>query len=423
MKIKKLSLPSLIFIALLAGALFGLLLTFIEPGFIRDKIFTQGLLKIGATWFVNAFKLLAVPIVFISLTNGIITMDSPERLGRLGVKTMLFYITTTVFAIVTGLVFALLIKPGTGLDPAKFETGTTAIATSSPTTIADTIANIVPDNILRPFTNNTILQVITVAIISGIIISKLRDKLPVLRSFISECDAFNMKLIGIVMSFAPIGVFCLLAQTFVTFGIDAAMPLIKYILCVIIALGVQLFIVYGGCLKLMGKFNIITFYKKFWPVMLIAFSSSSSNATLPVNLETLENKMGVKEGLASFTLALGATVNMDGTAIVQSCGALFIAQLYGIELSVAQMVTIVITALIASIGTAGVPGVGMVMLAMVLQSVNLPIEGIAVILSVDRILDMIRTAVNVTGDAVCTCIVAKSEKQIDIETFNRIERV
>jgi len=222
------------------------------------------------------------------------------------------------------------------------------------------------------------------------------------------------------MQFAPYGVFALISNVIIFQGLDVLLPLLKYTLTIILVLIIQLIFIYGLLLKVIGKINPVNFYKKFWPVMVVAFSTSSSNATIPVNLETCEKKLGIPESIASFTIPLGATINMDGTAIMQGVAAIFIAQIYGINLSISQQLMIILTATLSSIGTAGVPGVGVIMLTMVLQSVGLPVEGIGIILGVDRIIDMARTVVNVTGDAVGTLIVSNSEKELNLNTYNSI---
>jgi Na+/H+-dicarboxylate symporter len=227
-----------------------------------------------------------------------------------------------------------------------------------------------------------------------------------------------LKIIGIVMLAAPYGVFALISKVLITQGLEVLLPLLKYTFTILLVLLIQMLLVYGSALKILGKVNPIKFYKKFWTVMVVAFSTSSSNATIPVNLDTCQKKLGVPESISSFTIPLGATVNMDGTAIMQGVAAIFIAQLFGVELVFTQQLLIILTATLASIGTAGVPGAGIVMLAMVLQQVGIPLEGIAIVLSVDRIIDMCRTVVNITGDAVGTVIVSNSEKELDTEIYN-----
>lgn len=415
---KKLSLPTRILIALVLGVAVGILLDFVPPSFFRDRLLVDGLFLAAGKIFINAFRMMVVPIVFVSLTLGIAAMNSPQSLGRIGAKTIGFYLGTTVFAIVIGLAVAVIFSPGTGLDPARVGAAAEAAAPQMEQSMLDTLIDVVPQNPIRAFAGDSMLQIIFLAIVSGLALSMLGEKAPRLREILNELNLFNIRIIEMIMHFAPYGVFCLLARTFATLGATALLPLVKFLICIAFGMALQLFVVYGGMLKVLGRLNVRAFFRKFAPVMMVAFSTSSSNATLPTNIETLVKRMGVSERLATLLLSLGATINMDGTAIMQGCGAVFIAQLYGIELSVAQMATIVVTATLASIGTAGVPGVGVLMLAMVLQSVNLPMEGIAVIMGVDRLVDMMRTTVNISGDAVCACVIAVSERELDPAVYN-----
>ena len=264
------------------------------------------------------------------------------------------------------------------------------------------------------------LQVLFLAIFFGLALTMLGARAARVKELLEELNLINIKMIEMIMYFAPIGIFCLLARTFAEFGIQALMPLLKYLFCIACGMVLQLILIYVPMLHLFSRLNARTFYRKFTPVMLLAFSTSSSNAALPLNIETLREKMGVSERIATLVISLGATINMNGTAIMQGCAALFIAQFYHVELSVAQIGAIVITATLASIGTAGVPGAGIIMLAMVLQSAGLPMEGVALIMGVDRLVDMMRTVVNVTGDAVCACVVAASEKELDKKIYNKV---
>lgn len=415
---KKLSLPSKILIALVLGAVAGILLDFMPASFWRDNLLVNGVFQVCGKLFINAFKMMVVPIVFVSLTMGIAAMNTPQALGRIGLKTIIFYLVTTIFAIMLGLVFAWVLNPGAGLDPARLTAALEPVVSDKKYSLVETFSNIVPENPIRAFAGDAMLQVIFISIVSGLSLSMLGDKVTRLKAILEELNHFNIKIIEMIMYFAPFGIFCLIAKTFATMGVGAVLPLFKYLLCITLGMAFQLFIVYGGMLILMGRLNVKQFFRKFAPVMMVAFSTSSSNATLPVNIETLHLKMGVSERLATLLLSLGATVNMNGTAIMQGCAVLFIAQLYGVQLTLMQMAMVVVTATLASVGTAGVPGVGVIMLAMVLQSVNLPMEGIAVIMGVDRIVDMMRTVVNISGDAVCACIIARSEKEMDTAVYN-----
>jgi len=263
------------------------------------------------------------------------------------------------------------------------------------------------------------LQVIFFALVFGFSMAALGEKVQNVRTLIEQLNEIVMKMIMVVMATAPFGVFALVANVFAKEGFSAFVPLIKYIICVTVALLIQFSVTYGLALKIFARLSLITFIKKFYSTMLVAFSTASSNATLPVTMETAEKEMGVSNKIASFTLPLGATVNMDGTAIMQGCAVVFISQVYGIDLSLTALLTVVLTATIASIGTAGVPSVGLITLSMVLTQAGLPVEGIALIMGIDRILDMMRTAVNISGDTVVTLIVAKSEGELDESVFNQ----
>ncbi len=284
-------------------------------------------------------------------------------------------------------------------------------------TMADTILNIVPDNPLNSLANGDILPVIIFGVLIGIILAKLKEETQLVKDLFTQGNRIMMELTSIVMKFAPIGVFCLMAKTFAGLGIEGMLPLSKYFICVLIGLAIQAFVVYPSLLVAITRLNPIKFFKRFTSVMFFAFSSSTSNATIPLNMEKLE-EMGVSRDVSSFTIPLGATINMDGTAIMQGVAIMFAAQAYGIDLGTSALITVIFTAVMASVGTAGVPSVGLVTLTMVFNSVGLPIEAIAVIFGIDHILDMFRTAVNVTGDAICTIIVSFRNKAMDVEVFN-----
>ena len=267
--------------------------------------------------------------------------------------------------------------------------------------------------------NGDMLPIIVFSVFVGILLAKLGSRAKTVSNFFAQFNDIMMEMTMSVMELAPIGVFCMIAKTFSTIGFDAFLPMIKYMLSVIAALAIQCFIIYQVLLFLLTRLNPTKFIRKFFPVMQFAFSTSTSNATIPLSIDTLDHKMGVSRKISSFTIPLGATINMDGTAIMQGVAVVFVAEAYGYQLTPTMLLTVIATATLASIGTAGVPSVGLVTLAMVLTSVGLPTEGIALIMGIDRILDMLRTAVNITGDAVCTTIVAKQEGDFDIDVFNK----
>ena len=284
----------------------------------------------------------------------------------------------------------------------------------------DTILNIIPTNPVAALANGEMLQIIVFALLVGVILAKLKEKAQLVMNFCTQCNDIMMEMTMMIMKVAPIGVFCLIGRTFSELGFSAMVPMFKYMITVVAGLGVQCFVVYMILLKVFTGLNPFKFAKKFFPVQAFAFSTATSNATIPLNIDTLADKIGVSRKISSFTIPLGATINMDGTSIMQGVAVVFVAQAFGIHLSPADYMTVIVTATLASIGTAGVPSVGLITLAMVFDSVGLPVSGIGLIMGIDRILDMLRTAVNITGDAVCTTIVAKQNNALDVEVFNKV---
>ena len=277
----------------------------------------------------------------------------------------------------------------------------------------------VPSNMFQSVVEANMLQIIVIALIFGIALAKISSKVPALLTFLKEMDALNLSIVNLILDLAPIGVFCLMAHTFSCFGFRVLFPLSKYIFCFLGVSALLMFLIYPALLMLFAKISPVKFYQNMLPVMLLAFSTSSSNAVLPANINTICTKIGVSKNIATFILSLGATINMNGTAIMQCCATVLIAQLYNIPLSLVQIIEIISMTLIASIGTAGMPGAGILMLGLVLQSAGLPISGIALVLGVDRIVDMFRTVVNITGDAVTAVLVGSSEKELDRNILNR----
>lgn len=420
---KKIGLTTKIFIALIAGAIAGLLLNYVVPaGFVRDSLLINGILYVVGQGFIRLMQMLVVPLVFCSLVCGSMSIGDTKKLGSVGVRTLVFYLITTALAITVALTVGNLINPGIGLNMGAIKAAEN-ISAAEPTSVADTILNIIPKNIFTALSDGTMLQIIFFALVLGIILAKIGDRTEVVKNFFAQFNDIMMEMTMLVMSFAPFGVFCLIAKTFAGIGFDAFVPLLKYMAGVMIALFIQCFIVYMILLRGLGGVNPIRFIKKFFPVMAFAFSTATSNATIPLSIDTLTEKMGVSKKISSFTIPLGATINMDGTAIMQGVAVVFAAQAFGIHLDMIDYITVIGTATLASIGTAGVPSVGLVTLTMVFNSVGLPVEAIALIMGIDRILDMSRTAVNITGDAVCTMIVAKQNKAVDFDVFNDVKNV
>lgn len=415
-KNKKMSLATKILLALAIGIVFGL----VANGFFSDAI-NEGLNKwvlapIGDI-FLRAIKMLVVPLVLCSLITGVASIGDIKKLGRVGVRTIVYYTLTTAFAITLALGIANIIKPGmsTGLNLSQVKN---SVEAAKAPFIMNVFVNMVPTNPIEAMVKGDMLQIIVFALIFGICITLIGERVKPLLDIITQINEVLLKMIGVIMLVAPVGVFALISKVIMLQGTAVLLPLLNYLLTVALGLVIQGVVVYGLALRFIGGLNPIKFYKKFWPVMLVAFSTSSSNATIPVNLETCEEKLGAPKSISSFTIPLGATINMDGTAVMQGVAAIFIAQLVGVDLTMNQMLMVILTATLASVGTAGVPGAGVVMLSMVLQQVGLPLEGVALVLSVDRIVDMLRTTVNITGDAVATIIMSNLEKELDVSVFN-----
>ncbi|MBQ2902278.1 MAG: dicarboxylate/amino acid:cation symporter [Agathobacter sp.] len=415
-KNKHMSLSTKIFIALIAGAVFGLLINFFLPtGLLKDTILIHGILYVIGNGFIRLMQMLVIPLVISSLICGTMSIGDTKTLGQVGIKTLVFYTITTALAITIALALGMLIRPGMGLKITSVEIEDVTVNES--VSMADTILNIIPKNVIASMAEGDMLPIIFFSVFVGILLAKLGSKTATISRFFAELNDVMMEMTITVMKAAPIGVFCMIARTIASIGFDAFVPMLKYVGGVIFALALQCFGIYLLLLFAFTRLNPFTFIKKYFPVMEFAFSTSSSNTTIPISIETLKEKLGVSSKISSFTVPLGATINMDGTAIMQGVAVVFIADAYGIELTGGMLATVIATATLASIGTAGVPGVGLITLAMVLTSVGLPTEGIALIMGIDRIIDMLRTAVNVTGDAVCTTVVAHQADMVDKEVF------
>ena len=415
---KKIGLSTQIFIALLIGALFGVVIHYwIPSSYIKDTVIVEGVLYVVGQGFIRLMQMLVVPLVFCSLICGSMAIGDTKTLGKVGVKTIGFYLVTTALAVCVALGSALLINPGRGLDMDAVQKGTVS-STTEATSLVDTLLNIIPKNPVQSMANGDMLPIIVFALFVGIMLAKLGTRGSVVANFFSQFNDIMMEMTMMIMALAPIGVFCLISRTFANIGFSAFVPLAKYMIGVLIALAIQCFGVYQILLKIFTGLNPLKFIKKFFPVMAFAFSTATSNATIPLSIDTLTKKVGVSKKISSFTIPLGATINMDGTSIMQGVAVVFAAQAFGIHLSMTDYITVIGTATLASIGTAGVPSVGLVTLTMVFNSVGLPVEAIGLIMGIDRILDMTRTAVNITGDAVCTTIVAHQNGALDKNVFN-----
>lgn len=359
--------------------------------------------------FIRLINMLVVPLIFTSLIVGVAGLKDPLKLGSIGWKAVVYFLSTTLIAVFIGLILVNLIHPGTGF---KLPTSVSAPKPNSFTSIKDTFLQMIPTNPIQALTNVSILQIIFFAIFVGIAIVFLGEKGKPAYAFFESFFEIMMKITGWIMALAPYGVFALIVKTVADNGTTVFAPLAKYMFVVILGLIVHFALVYMPLVKTMGKISPKTFLKGVAPAWLIAFSTASSNATLPVSMDSVENNLGVSNRVSSFILPLGATVNMDGTALYEGVAALFIAQAYNIHLGFGQEIVILITAALAAIGAAGIPGAGLITMVLVLKAVNLPVEGIGLVLAVDRILDMCRTSINVLGDCTGTVVIGRVEGEI-----------
>ena len=404
---KKNTLTGKILLGLFLGFIFGLFLKQMPSNYIKDTVILGGVLKVLGNGFTAAIKMMVVPLVFVSLICGTASMGDVKKLGRIGGKTMLFYLSTTAIAIITALFLGIVFKPGVGLDMSNMMSGEVTIGESK--SLVDIILNIIPTNPIQSLANGEMLQVIFFALLTGVALNIVGKKAEPIKVIFESANEVCMKMVNLIMLFAPYGVFALVANTFATVGSEAIIALLKYILIVLLGMIIHITIVYGGLFKIFTKLSVKPFLSKFAQVAAVTFSTASSNASVPVSLEIME-ELGVGKTTRSFTIPMGATINMDGTAIYQGVCAIFIANVYGIDLTAGQMLMIVLTGTLASVGTAGVPGAGVIMLALVLQTVGLPMEGLALVAGIDRVLDMIRTCLNITGDAAVTIAVSQTER-------------
>ena len=399
-KKKKLSLAAQIFIGLFLGIIAGFIFLSAEKA---EWALTY--VKPFGTIFLNLIKFIVVPIVLCSIIGGVISMKDIRKVGSIGWKTVAFYMVTTAFAVLIGLTFANLFKGSFQV----LQTTDLQYEVAQTTNFMDTLVNIFPSNIIRPLSDAVMLQVIVIALFFGFGIILAGEKGEPLAKVIVSLGDVSMIIMELILKLSPVGVFCLITPVVAENGAKILGSLAMVLLVAYICYAVHAIVVYSLSVKTLAKLSPVKFFAGMAPAMAMAFSSASSVGTLPLNLECAE-KLGAKRDIASFVLPLGATINMDGTAIYQGVCAVFIATCFGIDLTLAEMMTIVLTATLASIGTAGVPGSGMIMLAMVLQSVGLPVEGIALVAGVDRIFDMGRTVVNITGDAACSIVVSALEE-------------
>ena len=411
------NLASKVFIALVAALITGLALNLsglTESSWV-DKNLINGVFYIGGAIFVNALKMLIVPLVLFSLIPGILGIGDVRLLGKIGGKSFVLYLATTAIAITTAITFAVIADIGTGLNLPLQEAFEGKQANKS---FIEILIGIVPSNIIAAMANAETLSIIFVSIFFGIALLSEAKKSVELIKIIEQMNNIVMRMIEMVMFFAPYAVFCLVAKAIAELGFDLVLEVAGYFAVIMTALIFHAFVTQMFLLRALTGLSIGIFLRKIRNAQLFAFSTSSSAATIPVTLRAVQQRLGVDRAVSSFSVPFGATINMDGTAMMQGVATVFIANLYGVELGLSGYITVIITSVLASIGTAAVPSVGLVMLSLVFAQVGLPIEAIGLIIGVDRIIDMVRTAVNVTGDTVITTIVAKSEGKLDITTFN-----
>lgn len=384
-------------LAIILGSLFGSSIDFLKP---------------FGDLFLRLIKFIIAPLILSTLVVGVASSSDPKQLGRIGLKTVAYYLGTTAIAIAIGLAVAFLISPGKGVDIPTDNLVVPETATQEQEGPVATLLNIIPENPFTALAEGNILQIIFFALFIGLAITFVGEKAQPVYKLFEAFSEIMYKITGIIMKVAPIGILGLLAPVVGQYGISVLLPLFKVVFAVYLGCILHAFIVYSTAVKIWGGMGPVQFFKGISPAALVAFSTASSAGTLPVTIKNTTENLGVPNKIASFVLPLGATINMDGTAIYQGVAVIFIAQFYGLDLSFMQLLTVVLTTVLASIGTAGVPGAGMIMLAMVLTSVNMPLEGIALIAGIDRVLDMMRTTANIVGDASAAVVVAGSEREI-----------
>ncbi|MFR8990819.1 MAG: dicarboxylate/amino acid:cation symporter [Fusobacterium sp.] len=408
---KNLKLIHKVFIGLVSGIIVGAFLYPMKENPIVSKYIVSGLFEFLGQGFLRLVKMIIVPLVFASLVTGTAAMNDVKKLGRIGIKTLAFFMGTTAIGIIAAIVGANILKPGAGIVLENVQQ--TQFVAKEADSFVKVLLNIIPTNPIEALVKGEMLQVIFFAVMTGFVITILGEKAKRLQGIFEEVNSLMLKMVSLIMELAPFGIFGLIGKTFITLGWAAMKPLASFIIVTYILLLFHGLVVYQILLRVYAKESPVAFLKKILAPMTLAFSTSSSAACIPLSLKTLKEEFNVEEKISSFTIPLGATINMDGTAIMQGVATVFIAQLYNIHLTTNDYFMVVLTAVLASIGTAGVPGVGTIMLSMVLSQVGLPLEGIGMILAVDRIVDMGRTTVNITGDLVCSVIIDRIEKRAE----------
>lgn len=411
----RIKLTKQILVAMVVGFSIGALIhgfDWSENAFVGEFL-VGGIFSLGGQIFIKTLKLLVVPLVFVSLVCGASSLAGGNNMGRIGLKTVGLYLMTTAIAITLALTVANIINPGLGINMAE---GMTFQAKEAPP-FTQVVLDIFPSNPVSAMAEGNMLQIIVFALLLGVALTRAGDAGLALKASFDRWNEVIMQLVMMLMLAAPVGVFCLMVTLGAQLGFGAIVDLLAYFLCVLLVLALHFLITYPTLIKLLVRVSPVLFYQHMAPVMAFAFSTASSGATLPVTLETVKKRIGVRNEIASFVVPVGATINMDGTAIMQGVATVFIAQAFNVDIGLTGYLMVILTATMASIGTAAVPGVGLITLALVLTQVGLPVEGIALIIGVDRLLDMTRTVVNVVGDATVSSVVARSEGQFEDEIF------
>ena len=411
----RIKLTKQILVAMVIGFTIGALIhgfDWSENAFVGEFL-VGGIFSLGGQIFIKTLKLLVVPLVFVSLVCGASSLAGGNNMGRIGLKTVALYLMTTAVAISLALTVANIINPGLGINMAE---GMTFQAKEAPP-LTQVVLDIFPSNPVAAMAEGNMLQIIVFALLLGVALTRAGGAGLALKASFDRWNEVIMQLVMMLMLAAPVGVFCLMVTLGAQLGFGAILDLLAYFLCVLLVLALHFLITYPTLIKLLVRVSPVLFYQHMTPVMAFAFSTASSGATLPVTLETVKKRIGVRNEIASFVVPVGATINMDGTAIMQGVATVFIAQAFNVDIGLTGYLMVILTATMASIGTAAVPGVGLITLALVLTQVGLPVEGIALIIGVDRLLDMTRTVVNVVGDATVSSVVARSEGQFEDEIF------
>ena len=398
-----------IIVSMVLGIIFGVFINLIDISQSSTHSIIINGLDLVSHLFLSALKLIIIPLIFFSIVCGIVSLSEDVSISRLGIKTISLYLVTTVIAISLGLLFASLIS----YEPVLVTDLNSEINVKD----MQSENNFFPNNIFKSMVDGNIIHLLIFSILIGISASRIKEKIKTFIKYVHEFNEVINELVRIIITFTPLAVFCILSKTFATQGLDTLIPLMGYFITVVAVLLLHFFITFTLLLKIFTRLDPIIFYRNIKDVLVFTFSTSSSSASIPFTLKTANEKCGVDKSISTFSIPLGATINMDGTAIMQGCATFFLASLYGIDLGINEILTIVITATIASIGTAGIPSAGIIMLTVIFTQIGIPLEGITLLLGVDRLLDMMRTSVNVSGDLCISCIVASSENKLDHNTF------